>query len=387
VLRLAPLFAAPLALAPPRGALADPAANTASATLSRHRTTNALDNPVALADSFTRLRGGFDWGTGHELGETRIAVSADVTRYDTLDLEDDASFQASTSTTIPVTEWLELRGTLSATLSEEGDELALPTGFIATSTALASVTAGAHAGIRFDPRTTLVIEMAATTEEAGATRFPATALPALALQADRERLALSATAMRTEGILAYGVHAGLHLVRAQAAALVPAIALAQYTVKLQGALTSQTGHRLGVAVGAQVLDVEQPAFRQLRPTIEVAAAMPIGDRLSLVAAASAGYDVTGRDDPVAAFVRKAEAALTIAATQRLGFTAGILGARRDNLGLGGSERIFAGFAEGRWTFSERWSVRMRVESSRKMETLTGSVNRAVETQFSLAASL
>lgn len=346
-----------------------------------------LDNPVALADSFTRLRGSLDWGADHELGNTRVGLSVDVSRHDVLDLEDDASLSLSTGTTIAVSDRLELRGMLSAALRDEGDEFASSAGFLASRKRLAILTAGLQAGIRLDPQTTLVLEMAATTEEAGPTRFPGTGLPSIALEADRHRLALAATAMRTHGSLSYGLQTGVHLVRAEAAALLPAIALAHYTLKARTALSTPTGHRFGAAAGIEVLDVEEPAFRQLRPAIELAASVPLATRLSLQAAASAGYDTITRDDPVAAFVRKVEAAVSLTATQRLRFAAGLLGARHDNIGLGGGQTVRAGFAEAHWALSPHWSLQMRIEASRKREMLTGAVRRAVETQVAISASL
>ena len=105
-----------------------------SVSLSRHRTTNALDAPLAVSDGYTTLRGSLGRTIEHDFGATRIEGQVEAKRFDKMKIEDDTAFAASSSTTIRVGEGLELRGSLSVSVLDEGEEFVVGDTYLGTRT-------------------------------------------------------------------------------------------------------------------------------------------------------------------------------------------------------------------------------------------------------------
>lgn len=379
--------AAALAISAP--AFADDAPRTfkANATLSRHHTTNALDAPLAVADWYTELRGALEETLAHELGATRIAGEFQVRRYDRYSIEDDAAFSALVETTARLSERLELRGTLSLRAAEEGDELPLGSAVIGMRTGRIVAAAALQAGLRLAPDTTLVIETAASRDMPGDTRFQDDILPAQRLEPLRERVRAAATLTRTEGAFSYGLFAGAGLMRARAVGILPRIDVADYTIRVQSALKLDDGPTLAAAAGLAVLDVPAASFRETRPTYEITAALPLAGRLTLRGALKAAYDMASNDDPVAVWLRRAEAEAVFAAGPRLTFAAGLFRQERDFIGLGGGETGRGLYGEAAWQAHERLALVLRVDATRHVLVPLGIGRRAIDAQIAVRASL
>lgn len=388
-LRIVLAAAAAAALAASAPAYADDAPRTfkASATLSRHHTTNALDAPLAAPDWYTQLRGALEETFVHELGATRIAGEFQFRRYDRYFIEDDATVSALVETTARVSERLELRGTLSLRASEEGDDLALGDAVIGMRTGRIVAAAALQAGLRLSPGTTLVVETAASRDMPGDTRFQDDLLPAQRLEPLRERLRAAATLTRTEGAFSYGLFAGAGLMRARAAGVLPELRVADYAVKVQSALKLDNGPTLAAAAGLAVLDVPAAAFRDIRPTYEITAALPLAGRLTLRGALKAAYDMASNDDPVAVWLRRVEAEAVYAAGPRLTFAAGFFRQERDFIGLGGGETGRGVYGEAAWQAHERLALVLRVDATRHVLVPLGIGRRAIDAQIALRASL
>lgn len=379
--------AAAAALASSAPALADgaPRAVKASAELSRHHTTNALDGPLAVADWYTQLRGALEETLVHELGATRIAAEFQVRRYDRVSIEDDAAMSALVETTARVSERLELRGTLSLRAVEEGDDLTLGNLVIGMRSGRIVATAALQAGLRLSPDTTLVVEAAASRDMPRDTRFEDDILPAARLEPLRERLRAAATLTRTEGAFGYGLFAGAGLMRARA--LVPALDVADYTIRVHSVLKQDGGLTLAAAAGLAVLDVPSASFRDIRPTYELSVALPLAGRLTLRGALKAAYDMASNDDPVAVWMRRAEAEAIYAAGPRLTLAAGLFRQQRDFIGLGGGETGRGLYGEAAWQAHERLAIVMRVDATRHVLVPLGIGRRAIDAHIAFKANL
>ncbi|MCO5145963.1 MAG: hypothetical protein M9895_07255 [Aquamicrobium sp.] len=384
---LAAATAAALATSVPAYADAPPRTFKASATLSRHHTTNALDSPLAVPDWYTQLRGALEETLVHELGTTRIAGEFQVRRYDRYSIEDDATASALVETTVRLSDRLELRGTLSLRAAEEGDELPLGNAVIGMRTGRIVAAAALQAGVRLFPDTTLVVETAASRDMPGDTRFQDDLLPAQPLEPLRERLRAAATLTRTEGAFSYGLFAGAGLMRARAVGLLPQIDVADYAIRAHAALKLDNGPTLAAAAGLAVLDVPTAAFRETRPTYEITAALPLAGRLTLRGALKAAYDMASNDDPVAVWLRRVEAEAVYAAGPRLTLAAGFFRQERDFIGLGGGETGRGLYGEASWQAHERLALVLRVDATRHVLVPLGIGRRAIDAQIALRANL
>lgn len=388
-MRLPAALAAAAALAASAPALADESPRTfkASATLSRHHATNALDAPLAVSDWYTQLRGALEETLAHEFGTTRIAGEFQVRRYDRYAIEDDATVSALVETTARVSDRLELRGTLSLRAAEEGDDLPLGPVVIGMRTGRIVATAGLQAGVRLSSDTTLVIEAAASRDMPGDSRFQDDILPATRLEPLRERLRAAATLTRTEGAFSYGLFAGAGLMRARTIGLIPQIRVADYTIRAQSALQLGNGPTLAAAAGLAILDVPAAAFRDIRPTYEISAALPLAGRLTLRGALKAGYDMASNDDPVAVWLRRVEAEAVYAVGPQLTFAAGIFRQKRDFIGLGGGETGRGLYGEAAWQAHERLAIVLRVDATRHVLAPFAIGRRGIDAQIAIRANL
>lgn len=361
---------------------------SAMVSLARHHTTNALDGPLALRDWYSLLRGTIEDSLAHDLGTTRFAAEVSVRRFDTHHIEDDFALAAAMETTGSPFEALELRGTLSMNLSDEGDDLVIGDTIIGTRLGIAVLTAAAQAGLRLAPGSALVLEASAAREIAGNTRFQGVPIAPLKLEPDRTRFALASTFTQSLDPFTFGANAAATWQRADPAGVYREIVLGLYTARLTGAVTSgKDGFTLGAAGGVQLLRLINGDFRDMRPTYELAASAPLFGALSLGAALTGAYDITARDDPVASWVRRrqVEAAFQTSATVRL--TGGAFIEERENLALGTGRVTRGVFGQVAWQAAQRFELSLKVDATRNTQTAPNARWRAIETQFAIATKL
>lgn len=385
-MRLLPVIAASAAIL-----LATPPARAggveAQATLSRHHTTNALDSTVALADRYSVLRGSIAHTLPHGLGSTRIAADFDLRRYDTYDIEDDAAAGVSVTTTLRPSETLELRGTLSATLSSEGDELMVGDAIVGMHTSKAIVAAGLQAGLKLSPDTVLVLEGAASRDRSGDTRFQDDVFLPQRLEPRRDAVRLAGTLTRTQGMFGYGMSGAAGLRRAEPIGFLPRLTMLDHALKLRGNLTFANGAKIAAEAGIETLELLDTSFRQARAAYELAAETPLFAGLSLRGMLKSGYDLATTDDPIAVRARRIEAEAAWQSTAALRFGAGVFVERRENVGLGTRERLRGLYAEAAWQAHERLSVLLRIDATRRMLEGLGLERRALDIQLALSTRL
>lgn len=359
----------------------------ASVSLARHATTNALDGPLLRGDRYTVLRGSLEDTLAHDLGSTRFALEFDARRFDAYRIEDDVVVAAVAETTGRVSERFELRGTLSARLSDEGDDLTLGRAVLGTRIGMALLTASTQAGIRLAPDTTLVVEGAVSREIAGKTRFERHLIAPLRLEPDRTRLELASTLTRMRGPYAYGANAAARWRRAAAAGVLRQITIAEYTARLLGTVTFGEGGTLGAAAGMQMLRLTDGIFRQVRPTYEMTAALPLSAVLSLSGSLKGAYDIASRDDPVASWVRNGQAGASFRASPVLRFGTGVFAERRTNLALGNMTTARGVYGLAAWLPQEKLELIFRLDFTRKTQTAPHLKWRAVDAQVAITRKL
>jgi hypothetical protein len=370
-------------------AAADEAAPTLKGhvTLSRHHTTNVLDSPLARADWYTLLRGALEETVTHDHGATRLMAHVDLRRHDLYAIEDDAALALAAETTLRVSEALELRGTLSLRLVEEGDEMAVADTFIGIRTRRAVPAMQLQAGWKLTPDTTLVVEAAAARDMPGLTRFEAGLLPDTRLEPVRERLRLAATLTRSAGALSYGAMAGTGFTRAHAVGDLPRLDIHDHTVKVLAQLTVPEGPTLAAAAGLQMLALPAASFREIRPTWEVAAQVPLAGRLSLRGSFKGAYDMTSNDDPVAVWMRRLEFVAGYRVHPALTLGAGVFSQRRDFLGVGTAEKSRGAYGEAVWQAHEKLALTLRLDATRTTLLPFGIERRGLDAHLAVKTEL
>ena len=341
-------------------------AHKASVTLSRHYTTNALDSPLELEDWYTLLRGSVDSAIRHERGVTRITAELESRRFDTLDIENDIALGVGTDTTFAVSDALELRGTLSAKIAEEGDELLLDTVFLGTRTRKTVLSGGVQAGLRLSPATVLVLESAISRETAGKTRFEGGLLPALQLDPARDRLRAGGRLTHTQGRFAYGAYGSAGLMRAAPLDPLVELRVLDYAAGIHASVTFDNDAAVAASAGLHGVSLSGSGFRELRPAYEIAASTPLPAGLSLRGALKAAYDPQSSDDPVATWVRRIEAEAGYEPTPWMRLSSGAFMENRVSVAMESRETGRGLFAQAVWTASPRTTLSLRVDATRKV---------------------
>jgi hypothetical protein len=311
----------------------------------------------------------------------------DLRRHDLYAIEDDAALALAAETTLRVSEALELRGTLSLRLVEEGDEMAVADTFIGIRTRRAVPAMQLQAGWKLTPDTTLVVEAAAARDMPGLTRFEAGLLPDTRLEPVRERLRLAATLTRSAGALSYGAMAGTGFTRAHAVGDLPRLDIHDHTVKVLAQLTVPEGPTLAAAAGLQMLALPAASFREIRPTWEVAAQVPLAGRLSLRGSFKGAYDMTSNDDPVAVWMRRLEFVAGYRVHPALTLGAGVFSQRRDFLGVGTAEKSRGAYGEAVWQAHEKLALTLRLDATRTTLLPFGIERRGLDAHLAVKTEL
>ena len=358
-----------------------------SFSVSRHRTSNALDGPLELADWYTVLRGALDGKIEHEFGGTKLAAEFELKRYDTYEIENDAAVGLSAETTFRASERLELRGSLTFRTVSEGDDIPVQGFIVGTRTRTATFGAAAQAGIQLTPDTVLVLDAGAVHEKASDTDFQEGVIEATRLQPDRDRIGVGAALIRTHGPLSYGAAASAAYLRIGAVDPLPALELAEYTAKLQAAAILDGGITLRAEAGVQALVLLNGDFRDVRPVYAVSVNMPLADGFSLRGAVQGSFDTASGDDPLASWVHRmeAEGGYAVTADVRLGI--GAFREIRENLALSNRETAVGYFGEIVWKASEYTTLLVRVDATRSRFSDFAQQQQTVDAHITLTRRL
>lgn len=359
-MRLALLF--PLLLLPGIAMASDAAAPSpvrAELSVSRHYTDNVLDDPLAVADWYTLMRGTVSGDIDHALGQTRITLDGELRRHDRFTIENDAAGGIEGQTTLRPSDDLELRGTLFLRHIREGDALVIEDLAIGTQTAKTVGGAGAVIGLRLTPSLVSTTELRGFRERAGDTSFEDDLLPALRFEPDRDRIFASQALTHTDGTLQTGVRATIERTTFSEIFDEP-VELDRLQLRGEIGWRSEDGHALALAAGGEWLRASFDLIDIVRPSIEATAIAPIAG-LQLRGTLRTAFDSDDTDDLLASWVRRAEAQLAWPLAEQLALSTGAFVEARDNLVLDYREDRRGIYGELGWNASEQVTLVLRLD--------------------------
>lgn len=368
---------------------AAPAEPALTYTLERHRTSNALDEPLALDDWYSVLRGTLRHDVAHELGMTKFEASAEATRFDRYRIENDTTIALATETTIKPSAATELRGTLSLRHADEGDDIPIGPLYLGTRTRVNVFAAGLQFGARLDPATTFVAELSGEREMAGDTHFQQDLLRPARLEPDRDRLRLAAGLTRAVGPFALGATGAVAILRAKAPAENPLAAFSStiYTTRAQASWTGKDGTTIAGAFGFEHLASGRGLPDRTRPVYEIALLRPLPFRASLRGSLKAAFETRDTDDPLASFMRRAEIELGVPLHERVTLGFGLFDEMKDNLVLGYRDLSRGVFASLEWKANDHAALYLRVDAVRHRATGIDFSREIVDAHLGVRMSL
>jgi hypothetical protein len=181
--------------------------------------------------------------------------------------------------------------------------------------------------------------------------------------------------------------AGTGFTRAHAVGDLPRLDIHDHTVKVLAQLTVPEGPTLAAAAGLQMLALPAASFREIRPTWEVAAQVPLAGRLSLRGSFKGAYDMTSNDDPVAVWMRRLEFVAGYRVHPALTLGAGVFSQRRDFLGVGTAEKSRGAYGEAVWQAHEKLALTLRLDATRTTLLPFGIERRGLDAHLAVKTEL
>jgi hypothetical protein len=357
-----PVLLFPLLLLPGVSMASDadaPAPVRAELSLSRHYTDNALDEPLAVSDSYTLMRGTISGDLDHALGQTRITLDGELRRHDLFTIENDAAGGIESQTTLRPSENLELRGTLFLRRIRDGDALVIEDLAIGTETTKTVGGAGAVIGLRLTPSLVSTTELKGFRERAGDTFFEDDLILPTRFEPDRDRIFASQGLTRTDGRLQTGLRAEVE--RTTFAEIFDdPVELDRLQLRGEIGWRNDEGYALALAAGGEWLRASFDLIDVVRPSIEATAVAPIAG-MELRGTLRTGFDSDDTDDLLASWVRRAQVELAWPIAERIAFSTGVFVEARDNLVLDYSEDRRGIYGEIGWQTSEQITLVLRLD--------------------------
>lgn len=377
-MRLACLVLSPALLA---GTLAqaDPATQSASLSVERHFTSNALDGPFAVADWYTLLRGSLQRTFETDAGTLKFGADVQVTRFDRTDIEDDGSMALAAELHTKLSSRLELRGALTYRIASNGDDLTIGRFSIGTRALKHTIGGKAELGIDLGGGTSLVLGLGNQLELPGDTHFDLPALRPAKLDPDTNRTELSAKLMRTSGSTSYGVSASTVLLAAEEIGSPPvALSFQEYTLRLETASKGEDGSAFGLAFGAQWLRGAQGIFAGARPTYQMVFAKPLPKGFEIRGSLVGRFETLDTDDPLASWLNRAEFEAACRINERLKLGVGAFAEIKRNLLLENWQRERGFYAEAFYELPKPATLVLRVDVSDEFANVIDVRQRTVD---------
>jgi hypothetical protein len=363
-------------------------ATRASLAVETHRTSNALDNDLPLADTIVVLRGAISHLQPVDDGYLKLGAEFETKSFATYDFEDDRKLALSLERLARISDRLELRGTLAYAILDEGEDLRIGPLALGIRTKTHSLRGALDAGLRVGHGWTLLAGLDALAARPGATHFAGGLLAPLKLEADRDRLGFSVGALRTEGRRRVG--ATLRVARVEAERLGdPPSARSFSTWALLGeyGFDDARGTSLSLRAGAEWLRDAEGFYDRVLPVYEIVATTPLWKELSLRAAVSAGFETVDTDDPLASYRRRGELELKLPVSSAISLGAGVFAETRRNLLLENDEHWRGFYAEVAHRLSPSTSLLVRFDHAGKRITVVGIRERTTALFLRLSAAL
>ncbi|HEY4193351.1 MAG TPA: hypothetical protein VGM46_11960, partial [Mesorhizobium sp.] len=361
---------------------------SASSSLERHWTSNALDSDHAVPDWYTLLRGSLQQQFGDDDANIGLGAEFQATRHDRVSIEDDRALALSAHAFRRFSPSLELRGTLTYRVSREGDDLPIGAFTLGTSTPKQILGASGQMGIDLGNATSLILDVADTYEKVGETRFGNELLLPAQLDPDLNRFQLGAHLTRTFGAIALGVSASALWMAVQELGSPPvALSLAQYTLRGELTYTGADGSTLGAAFGGEFLRGANDTYSRLRPTWQITFARQLPHDLELRGTYFGRFETLDSDDPLASWLQRGELELGMKLRENLAFASGLFAEEKENLLFENVERKRGLYAELTCDATPSMAIVLRVDVSKTFKTVIEERESTVDTFVGLRAKI
>jgi hypothetical protein len=360
----------------------------AASSVERHWTSNALDGDLAIADWYTLIRGSLERQWGGDQANVTFGAEFQATRHDTVSIEDDRALALLIQTFRRLRPGLELRGSLSYRIFDEGDDFPIAPLVLGTNTLKQIIEATGQIGIDLGNATTLVIEAANSFEKIGRTRFEDDLLLPAKLDPDLNRARLGVRLTRSLGRLAIGASGDALFVSVEELGS-PPVALSLSTYALRGELTFSAagGSTFGFSAGGELLRGADGIYSRLRPTWQVGFTKKLPHGLELRGTYFGRYETVDSDDPLASWLRRGQLEIGAQIRENLALAAGVFKEVKENLLFENVERKRGLYAELTCDVSPLTAIVLRLDYSKTFKTVIDERQSTVDAFIGLRAKI
>lgn len=309
----------------------------------RAYTSNALDRPEQLPDWLNTLRGAVSVRMPHEGGALALGLRAEQSAHDTYAIEDDSSVHLSGGIEHAATDRLTLGAEVGLGHASEGDDLGVGKLVLGIRTRTITASGTVKGAYRISDALALSGEFSASRAEPGKAVFEAGLIAPQQLSPRRDAIGGGLRVARASGRTVYAAAAGAELRQVGVAGRPPYdFTLDREFVRLEA--QGRAGNfDLSASAGAERLAGVRGAIDVVRPSLAASALYAFSRGATLRGSLSAGLDLSGRDDPAAAWVRELALEAALPLGSRLLLTAGVSASRSEYLLLGYEEDAAGAF--------------------------------------------
>ena len=361
---------------------------SATAAIERHFTSNAFDSATARPDWYTLLRGSLGHSFDLESGSIRLGAEFQAKRHDDFGIEDDTAAAIAVDMHRGFGKKFEIRGTLSYSAVEEGDDLEFGPFVIGTRTRKNIVGGRLQFGADLGNATALVLEIAESFENAGDTFFEQDILLPAKLEPDTNRLKFSAALSRANGATTFGVLGSLNLVSVEKIGVPPsALSFAELTLKGEARHVAADGTTIGLALGAQSLRGAEGIFAGIRPTYQALLIRPLPKGFELRGSMAGAFDTIDSDDPLCSWLQRGELEVRFRPAERLVLGSGVFAEVKENLLFENRELSRGVYAELAYDATKKVALVFRADFSTTFATVIETRKRTTDVFVGIRAKI
>jgi hypothetical protein len=360
----------------------------ATSSLERHWTSNALDSDHAITDWYALLRGALEWKSGGDDSNATLGAEFQVTRYDTVSIEDDRAVALTAQAFRRLPSGIELKGTLSYRASSEGDDLTIGPLVLGTRTLKQVFAANGQIGIDLGDSTSLILEASDSFEKVGTTHFQHDLILPAQLDPDRNRAQIGALLMRTAGPYAFSASGSALRVSVDKLGSPPvALSLAHYALRGEFTYTATDGSTLAAALGGEWLRGDDAIYSSLRPSWQITFARKLPRGFELRGAYFGRFETADSDDPLASWLQRGELEFAAKLGEDLTLAAGVYSEAKENLLFENVERKRGLYAELTCQAAASTAIMLRLDFSRTLKTVIDERQQTIDAFVGLRAKI
>lgn len=355
-------------------------------SVSRHYTDNALDEPLAVSDWYSLMRGSLSGAFEHDLGTTTLVLDGELRRFDDFTIENDAALGLEAKTNVRLSESMEIEAGAFLRGIRKGDAFVIDDLAIGTTTDKLIAGGSLLVGLRLAPELVSTSAITAFRERAGETRFEDDLVVPFRLEPDRDRLSVSQGLTRSlDGGRAIGLRGMLERTTISEFFVEP-VDLDLVQLRGEAGWQRENGAAFALAAGVDWLRGSFDLVDAIRPSIEATAIVPLAD-LELRGSLRTAFDSGDTDDLLVSWVRRGEIELFVPLAERLALKTGVFAERRDNLVLDYDETRHGAYGEIGWQAAGNVTLVLRVDYRRHDAQAIGFEKSIVDASVGLRTQL